>query len=483
MPRQTPFALLLVSIAQTQGLYTQEFKDWAVKFDKNYATPEERDRSYQIYQTNDHHIKSVNSQNLTHKLGHNQFSDLTPEYFYNTYVGHQDKHSYLDHRGTNVHEITNTDIPSSIDWSAKGAVTKTKNQGQCGSCWAFSTTGSLEGAYEIASGTLDSLSEQQLVDCDHDGGDDGCNGGAMDNAYGWIESNGGICLDAAYPYAAVGQPCRHTCKPAVTLTGHVDVPKGNETQLKAAIALGPVSIAIEADKSAFQFYTSGVFNDKTCGNKLDHGVLAVGYGTMSPGGDYYKVKNSWGSTWGDQGYILIAQHNDICGIADAACYPTGVRAANGTKPPSPSPSPPGPGNKWKSIDEKDCTDAACTKCKDNGSFNANTCLETTDAGLFIIGNCSADGNSINEFTFNDKSCTEQTGSYPSKANTCLENPNGGYTLYTCGTSPAPPSPGPSPSCTNVYPDCVGNADQASCDQCSKCQWCSNGFYCSNDSCP
>lgn len=374
--------LLLAAMAATaNGNKQAEFDAWAKQFNKAYSNPSDRMNAYQVYLTNDRHIQSMNAKKLSYKLAHNQFSDLTSDEFYDKYVGYKDKASYLDHVGSNVKLIKFENMPKSVDWTKKNAVTPVKNQEQCGSCWAFSTTGSLEGAYAIASGTLDSLSEQQLVDCDHVGGDSGCNGGTMDNAFQWIETNGGLCLEKDYQYQGVDQPCRKTCKPAVTLTGHVDVPKGNETQLKGAIAIGPVSIAIEADKSSFQFYTSGVYNDKSCGNKLDHGVLAVGYGTMSDGGDYYKVKNSWGSTWGMNGYILIAQHSDICGIADAATYPTGARAANGTQPPS-------------------------------------------------------------------------------------------------------PSPGPSPSpCTHVYPDCVANADQASCQACSKCSWCSDGYYCSNDSCP
>lgn len=249
-----------------------------------------------------------------------------------------------------------------------------------------------------------------------------------------------------------------------------------------------MSVAIEADQSSFQFYDSGVYSDPSCGKKLDHGVLVVGYGSEL-GKDYWKVKNSWGSTWGLQGYILMARHMDICGIAEAACYPTGAKVANGTLPPSPSPPgpSPSPGNKWKAIDEKDCTDAACTSCTDNGSFNTNTCLETTDAGLYIIGNCSDDGTMINELTFSDSQCSRQTGSYPNKANTCIMNANGdGYTKYTCQTTPAPPSPSPGPSpsgCGHAYPDCVANADQTSCSACAKCSWCADGWYCSNDHCP
>ena len=221
---------------------------------------------------------------------------------------------------------------------------------------------------------------------------------------------------------------------------------------------------------------------------LDHGVLVVGYGTSKGGVDYWKLKNSWGSVWGMDGYMLLAAGRDICGVADAAAYPTGVKQANGARP---SPTPPGPkppppsSNKWISIDEKNCTDAACSTCVNHGSFDTGKCLETTDAGLYIQGSCTADGTAISQLTFSDPNCKRQTGSYPSKTGTCLRKASGGgYTLYTCGTAPAPPSPGPSPgSCGAAYPDCVGNTDQESCGEGPKCHWCALGSFCSNEVCP
>merc|ERR1712070_1340603 len=219
---------------------------------------------------------------------------------------------------------------------SKGAVTPVKNQQQCGSCWAFSTTGSMEGAYQIASGKLESLSEEDLVQCDHNG-DQGCSGGLMDNAFTWVSENG-ICSESSYPYTSGSGrtgTCQKGCSPVVTITGHTDVPAMDEDALKAAVSKHPVSVAIEADKSAFQLYRSGVLDSSSCGTNLDHGVLVVGYGTLD-GKDYWKVKNSWGGSWGLDGYVLMAEGKNMCGIAQQPSYPTG---ASGLGPVTPTPAP------------------------------------------------------------------------------------------------------------------------------------------------
>jgi len=187
------------------------------------------------------------------------------------------------------------DTPAAIDWTTQGAVTEVKDQGQCGSCWSFSTTGSLEGAFFLAGNDLTEFSEQMLVDCDNNG-DMGCNGGLMDNAFQWIESNGGICTEQDYPYQAVGGTCASsdcTVVAGSAPTTYTDVKEHSLSSMEAAVANAPVSIAIQADQPAFQLYTSGVM-DGNCGHQLDHGVLAVGYGTDADSGeDFWKIKNSW----------------------------------------------------------------------------------------------------------------------------------------------------------------------------------------------
>lgn len=246
----------------------------------------------------------------TWSMAVNHFADLTTEEFRARYVGG------LRHKTTtkkSVANFTGVSIPASVDWTTKGVVTPVKNQGQCGSCWAFSTTGSVEGIHAISTGNLVSLSEQQLVDCSGPEGNEGCSGGIMDQAFQYIIKNGGICSEEAYPYTASNGQC-HSCQVVAKISGYQNVATDSMSALEAAIAQQPVSIAVDA--SSWQFYGGGIYSS-SCGQQLDHGVLAVGYG---PG--YYKVKNSWGAGWGESGYIQLATGMNECGLLDDPSYPT-----------------------------------------------------------------------------------------------------------------------------------------------------------------
>jgi len=280
---------------------------------------------YEIFKANMDFVEAHNAKNLSWSVELNKYADLTRGEFKAIYLGF--KPEIRQNQKTTLLDLQVGAYPSgSVDWTQKGAVTGVKDQGQCGSCWAFSTTGSSEGAIQIAHGQLTSLSEQELVDCGGTYGNLGCNGGLMDRAFKYMEANG-LCTEAAYPYTAKDGTCKKTSCTAsayTTLKGYKDVTADSENSLGAAVDLGPVSVAIEADQAGFQLYKSGVFSG-TCGTSLDHGVLVVGYGDegSSP---YWKVKNSWGVSWGEAGYIRMARLGQTnkygeCGINMEPSYP------------------------------------------------------------------------------------------------------------------------------------------------------------------
>lgn len=315
---------MLKALAIFSALSTQpSFEEWSIQHGKVYS-PTERDFRETVYKTNVAKILHHNEGNHSWTMSINKFADLTPEEFKARYTGglRLPKRSL---RRVAKGPFNTTANPTSVDWTTKGAVTPIKNQEQCGSCWAFSTTGSVEGAWFLKNGTLVSLSEQQLVDCSGPEGNQGCNGGLMDQAFQYIIDNKGITTEAAYPYTAADGTCQSAGKPvAATLSGYKDVAANSEVALETAIVQQPVSVAVEADQNVFQFYSGGVM-DAACGTQLDHGVLAVGYG-VDTGKEYYKVKNSWGADWGEKGFIRLgrgAKFNPAgqCGIQQMASYP------------------------------------------------------------------------------------------------------------------------------------------------------------------
>ena len=210
-----------------------------------------------------------------------------------------------------------------LDWRDKGYVTYVKDQGQCGSCWAFSATGALEGQHFNKTGKLIPLSEQNLLDCSLL--NFGCNGGNQFLAFDYIKTHHGIDTEQTYPYIAQRQLCQFKKENiGANLTGYVRIAKHDEQALQSAIAtIGPIAVSIDAGQGSFQFYSHGVYDEPNCSTrKLDHAVLAVGYGSLNST-DYYIVKNSWGQDWGIKGYILMSRNKqNQCGIATDALYPT-----------------------------------------------------------------------------------------------------------------------------------------------------------------
>lgn len=287
-----------------------------------------------IFMENSHKIAKHNKLYamglVSYKLGVNKYADMLHQEFVEAVNGfNKTKNGSLKSVETEE-PVTfiapaNVKLPDEVDWRKQGAVTPVKDQGHCGSCWSFSATGALEGQHFRKSNKLVSLSEQNLVDCSRKYGNNGCNGGLMDKAFTYIKDNGGIDTEKSYPYRAEDEKCHYSPQSkGATDRGYVDIDTGDEDKLKAAVAtVGPVSVAIDASHETFQMYSEGVYYDPQCSSEqLDHGVLVVGYGTDENGQDYWLVKNSWGASWGLQGYIKMARNRDNhCGIATSASYP------------------------------------------------------------------------------------------------------------------------------------------------------------------
>lgn len=304
-----------------------KFIDYFTEYNRYYNSFTEVTDRFNIFHDNLYFINDHNANsNSSFTLGINQFTDMTNQEFKDRFVNGLG--AVVGSTSCKSFSSSASGAPSSIDWRAKGAVTSVKDQGQCGSCWTFSATGAIEGAWAISSGKLIDFSEEELVECAGlKYGSMGCNGGQMDGAFKYVIENG-QCTLSSYPYTSgTGQSgsCKTSCTPVATLSSCSDVVPNDQISLKGAVAKQPVSIAIEADTRYFQSYSSGILDSTSCGTNLDHGVLIVGYGEQN-GIKYWNVKNSWSSSWGDNGYVKILRSdstNDkgICGIAMQPSFP------------------------------------------------------------------------------------------------------------------------------------------------------------------
>ena len=321
---------MFITITHAFNPTPEGYKQYTIQYNKNY-TPNEYRYRYHFFKTN---MNYINSEKRSYTMGINQFTDMSKMEFRIKYLGHNFNTPKTLSNPTSYRK----NIPASLDWRANGYVTNVKDQQQCGSCWAFSAVGAIEGQHAKKTNNLVSLSEQNLVDCSYSNGCDGCNGGWPEAAMRYVINNTGIDTEDAYPYTESDGDCHYNKSTrGATISKTVNITQGNMTDLYLALGnIGPISVAIDAEDD-LQFYKSGIYKSEICNSHfLNHAVLAVGYGEVPSTQNYLYgntiiskvtskyiiIKNSWGTDWGMDGYVYFSTDIDnMCGIAQAASYP------------------------------------------------------------------------------------------------------------------------------------------------------------------
>ncbi|KAF2071049.1 hypothetical protein CYY_007625 [Polysphondylium violaceum] len=309
----------------SESHYKSQFIEWMDQRQILYGSNDFQKR-YDNFKSNVDYIAKWNEANRDTVLGLTDFADLSNYEYRQTYLGLDiDKTQQYFESTDKYDQIFVGDLPNHLDWRVQGAVSHVKDQGRCGSCWSFSTVGAIEGANFIATGKMTTLSEQQLVDCSKDYGNEGCNGGLMEPSFQYVIDNGGINTEEGYPYTATDTAaCRYDSNSiGATMSAIGNVTNFSEDSLLRAVQQAPVAVAIDAGNRSFQLYKSGVYYEPACSTtRLSHAVLLVGYGEdlTSTHSQYWIVKNSWSTKWGNQGYIYMSRGSNMCGIASESSY-------------------------------------------------------------------------------------------------------------------------------------------------------------------
>ena len=299
------------------------FQDYVKQYNKTYSNISEFNNRYNIFSENINKINIINNSSQSYKLGITEYTDMTSDEFSQFYKGFELNYSINHDINVDFEFKVYKKLPKQWDWrNHKNIVTHVKDQGSCGSCWAFSAVEAIESAWAIKNNELLVLSEQEILDCDKS--DDGCSGGEMINAFKYVEENG-LCKESDYKYVEHDEECHKNCNSVVSIKNYVSVKPNSDYELMSAVVQQPVSVAIEANQDIFQLYKSGIIKNN-CGNEIDHGVVVVGYGTEN-GVNYYIVRNSWGSSWGEDGYVRLERNSvinsgsGVCGILSQPSYP------------------------------------------------------------------------------------------------------------------------------------------------------------------